>query len=82
MKPSLARFDEIFNGGAGADTLIGGGGNDVFIWGSGSFGDIIEGGAGDEDTIQLVGSDLTCVPGIEDYLLRLAMATPKLALSN
>jgi Ca2+-binding RTX toxin-like protein len=45
--------NDIFYGGAGADTLFGGAGNDTFY---GSSGDVIDGGVGDQDTLDLAGT--------------------------
>jgi len=49
--------NDVLSGGKSLDTLRGGSGNDLFLWGLGDGGDIVE-GEGDIDTIRFTGSKL------------------------
>lgn len=61
--------DDVLIGGLGNDTLNGGNGNDLFVYNSGDGNDLIDefGGAGDTDTLRLVGLNAADVTFSRSY---------------
>lgn len=84
--------DDTLFGGAGADTLVGGAGSDVFEVESRTdgIGDVIDGGAGNNDTLALTGSEPYTVTydatdpqsGTVNFLDDLGNITGSLSFSN